>query len=102
MIRLGIIEDDEQIRNMLVDFCNEQPGFWCLRSAHAVAACFEQWKADIFLDIVLSETGRPGESGIKGVKRIKKHAPKCEVIMLTVYDDANRIFQALCNGASGY
>lgn len=102
MIRLGIIEDDEEIRTMLVDFFKEQPGISCLLSAYSVEAFFEQWKAGIFLDIVLSDIGLPGESGIQGVKRIKKHAPKCEVIMLTVYDDANRIFQALCNGASGY
>lgn len=102
MIRLGIIEDDEQIRKMLVDFFTEQTGFSCLLSAYSVEAFFEQWKEDIFLDIVLSDIGLPGESGITGVKRIKKRAPQCQVIMLTVYDDANRVFQALCNGASGY
>ncbi len=102
MIRLGIIEDDEQIRRMLVDFFKEQSGFSCLLAAHSVESFFEQWKDDIFLDIVLSDIGLPGESGIKGVHRIKKHAPKCQVIMLTVYDDANRVFQALCSGASGY
>lgn len=102
MIRLGIIEDDEQIRSMLVKFFNDQTGFSCLLAAHSVEEFFEQWKEDVFLDIVLSDIGLPGESGIQGVQRIKKHAPQCQVIMLTVYDDANRIFQALCNGASGY
>ena len=102
MIRLGIIEDDEQIRMMLVHFFTDQTGISCLLSAHSVESFFEQWKEDITLDIVLSDIGLPGESGIKGVQRIKKHAPKCQVIMLTVYDDANRVFQALCNGASGY
>lgn len=102
MIRLGIIEDDEQIRMMLVHFFKDQTGISCLLSAHSVESFFEQWKEDITLDIVLSDIGLPGESGIKGVQRIKKHAPKCQVIMLTVYDDANRVFQALCNGASGY
>ncbi|MEC3879002.1 response regulator transcription factor [Parapedobacter sp. 10938] len=102
MIRLGIIEDDEQIRRMLVDFFTGQPGFSVQLTGYSVESFFEQWKEDVFLDIVLSDIGLPGESGIKGVQRIKKHAPKCQVIMLTVYDDANRVFQALCNGASGY
>lgn len=102
MIRLGIIEDDEQIRTMLVHFFNEQSGFSCLLSARSVEAFFEQWNEGLVMDIVLSDIGLPGESGIKGISRIKKRAPRCEVIMLTVYDDANRIFQALCNGASGY
>lgn len=102
MIRLGIIEDDDQIRNMLATFFRDQEGVSCLLAAHSVESFFEQWKADVFLDIVLSDIGLPGESGIQGIQRIKKRAPKCEVIMLTVYDDANRVFQALCNGASGY
>lgn len=102
MIRLGIIEDDEQIRQMLTDYFAGQPGFSCLLSANSVEAFFEGWNEGIFLDIILSDIGLPGESGIKGVQRIKRHSPKCHVIMLTVYDDANRVFQALCNGASGY
>lgn len=102
MIQLGIIEDDEQIREMLTEYFYDQPGFSCLLSAYSVESFFEQWDEGIFLDIILSDIGLPGESGIKGVQRIKKHAPKCQVIMLTVYDDAQRIFQALCNGASGY
>src|SRR5690606_15578642 len=102
MIRLGIIEDDEQIRTMLVEFFREQTGISCQLSANSVESFFEQWKEDIFLDIILSDIGLPGESGIKGLTRIKKRAPQCQVIMLTVYDDADRVFQALCNGASGY
>lgn len=62
----------------------------------------EQWTEDIFFDVLLSDIGLPGESGIRGISRIKKRAPKCQVMMLTVYDDAKRVFQALCNGASGY
>ncbi len=102
MIRLGIIEDDDQIRETLVSFFNNQQGFSCSLSSYSVSSFFEQWTSDIHLDIILSDIGLPGESGIKGVQRIKRHAPNCQVIMLTVYDDANHVFQALCNGASGY
>lgn len=102
MIRLGIIEDDDEIRNMLDLYFRNQPGISVLLSASSVEAFFEQWGDAIYLDIVLSDIGLPGESGIKGISRIKRRAPKCQVMMLTVYDDANRVFQALCNGASGY
>ncbi len=102
MIRLGIIEDDDEIRNMLGLYFEGQPGLTVLLSASSVEAFFEQWSDAIYLDIVLSDIGLPGESGIKGVSRIKRRAPKCQVMMLTVYDDPNRVFQALCNGASGY
>lgn len=102
MIRLGIIEDDNEIRSMLEQYFSGQPGFSVLLSASSVEAFFTQWGDGIYLDIILSDIGLPGESGIKGISRIKKRAPKCQVIMLTVYDDANRVFQALCSGASGY
>lgn len=102
MVRLGIIEDDNEIRNMLEQYLADQPGISVLLSASSVEAFFKMWSPSIHLDIVLSDIGLPGESGIKGISRIKRHAPKCQVIMLTVYDDASRVFQALCNGASGY
>ncbi|WP_090156410.1 response regulator transcription factor [Dyadobacter soli] len=102
MIRLGIIEDDDQIRAMLENYFSQQAGMSVLLSASSVESFFEHWSEGIYLDIVLSDIGLPGESGIKGIPRIKRRAPKCGVLMLTVYDDANRIFQALCNGASGY
>lgn len=102
MIRLGIIEDDDQIRNMLFAFFREQDGFSCALAAHSIESFFEQWNEAIQFDVILSDIGLPGESGIKGISRIKRRAAHCEVIMLTVYDDASRVFQALCNGASGY
>ncbi|ODS81535.1 MAG: hypothetical protein ABS46_11295 [Cytophagaceae bacterium SCN 52-12] len=102
MIRLGIIEDDEEIRTMLDQYFGGQAGFSVLLSASSVEDFFEQWTDAIHPDIVLSDIGLPGESGIKGISRIKRRAPRCQVIMLTVYDDADRVFQALCNGASGY
>ncbi len=102
MIRLGIIEDDTQIRNMLFDFFADQPGFSCQLAAGSVESFFEQWYEDIYLDIILSDIGLPGESGIQGVGRIKKRCPKCSILMLTVYNDSNHIFQALCAGATGY
>lgn len=102
MIRLGIIEDDEEIRKMLVNYLGEQPDMKVMLSASSVEAFFEHWHDTLYFDIVLSDVGLPGESGIKGVSRIRRRAPTCLVMMLTVYDDANRVFQALCNGASGY
>lgn len=102
MIRLGIIEDDEHIRTALLNFFNEQQGFFCLLVADSVEGFMAQWTSDVFLDVILSDIGLPGESGIRGIPRIKKRSPKCKVIMLTVYDDAQKVFQALCNGASGY
>ena len=102
MIRLGIIEDDEQIRNMLVNFFKDTEGIQCLLVASSVEGFFDLWSESLVFDVILSDIGLPGESGIKGLSRIKKRSPQTLVLMLTVYDDADRVFQALCNGATGY
>lgn len=102
MIRLGIIEDDRQVREMLTHFFDDQQGYSCLLSASSVESFFERWTADMYFDVVLSDIGLPGQSGIQGISRIKKKEPKCQVIMLTIYDNVDKVFQALCNGATGY
>ena len=102
MVRLGIIEDDAPIRKMLTDFFASEPGFTCLISANSIEDFFDLKRKDLYLDVVLSDIGLPGQSGIEGVSRIKRCMPKCQVIMLTVYDDNTKVFQALCAGATGY
>jgi len=53
-------------------------------------------------DVVLSDIGLPGMSGIEGVRILKQQYPNLLILMLTVYDDDDRIFDAMCAGASGY
>ncbi len=53
-------------------------------------------------DIVLSDIGLPGMSGIEGIRILKERHPNLLVLMLTIHDDDERIFDALCAGASGY
>ena len=53
-------------------------------------------------DVVLNDIGLPGMNGIEGIRILKSRYPKLVVLMLTVYDDDERIFEALCAGASGY
>jgi DNA-binding NarL/FixJ family response regulator len=102
MINLGLIEDDNDIRGTLMEFFNSQAGFQCSVSAPSVEHFMAQWPAGLQLDLVLSDIGLPGLSGIKGVPMIKKRAPRCQVMMLTVYEEPEKIFQALCAGATGY
>lgn len=99
---MGIIEDDAAMRQSLVTFFTETPGIDCLLQADSVENFFEAWEKDIFLDIVLSDIGLPGVSGIEGTLMIRKKAPECQVLMLTVFDDTDNIFKALRSGASGY
>jgi DNA-binding NarL/FixJ family response regulator len=53
-------------------------------------------------DIVLTDIGLPGMSGIEGIRLLKQRLPDLRIVALTVYDDDERIFDALCAGASGY
>ena len=102
MIHLGILEDDAEIRQTLTEYVSRQPGFTCAVSAGDVTSFLDVWDSQTELDMVLSDIGMPGESGIQGIQRIKRRAPRCQVVMLTVYDDPEKIFQALCAGATGY
>jgi DNA-binding NarL/FixJ family response regulator len=53
-------------------------------------------------DVVLSDIGLPGMDGIQGIKILKERYPQMLILMITVYDDDERIFDALCAGANGY
>ncbi len=52
--------------------------------------------------IILLDVGLPGMSGIEGISRFKERVPTVQIIVLTVFDDAEKVFQALCAGADGY
>lgn len=53
-------------------------------------------------DIVLLDVGLPGMSGLDGISRLKAHAPNAQIVILTVFDDDEKIYRAICAGASGY
>jgi DNA-binding NarL/FixJ family response regulator len=57
---------------------------------------------DLTPDIILLDIGLPGMSGVEGIKHFNKLLPNTKIIMLTIYDDNENIFDAVCNGASGY
>lgn len=103
MIQLGIIEDQPTIREALTGYLRAQPEFNCVLSAGSV----EEFLAGlpelpVPPQLVLSDIGLPGLSGIEGLALIRQHLPTAEVLMLSVYTDAERVFQALRAGAVGY
>ncbi len=53
-------------------------------------------------DVIILDLGLPGMSGLEGLRRFKEMTPKAEIIVFTVFDDRDRVFQAICAGASGY
>ena len=100
-INVSIIEDERDIREGLGMLINYTGGFKCVGKYGSM----EEALAGIrhrTPDIVLSDIGLPGMDGIEGIKRIKQTHPQVTILMLSVYEDNERIFHALCAGASGY
>src|SRR6185369_2311644 len=101
VIKAAVIEDIREIREGLSTLINFTEGFRCTGSYRSVEEALSRLKEDI-PDVLLSDIGLPGMSGIEGIRIIKERYPEMQILMLTVYDDDDRIFDALCAGASGY
>lgn len=100
---LAIIEDQPTIRQTYQTYLCAQPEFDCVLVASSVEEFLEEVRSlAVPPRLVLSDIGLPGMTGIEGVARIRQLLPKAEVVLITVYSDVERIFQALCAGAVGY
>lgn len=100
-IKTAIIEDQDEIREGLASLIGFTPGFKCTGAYQSMEEAFEKMRRDV-PDVVLSDIGLPGMDGIQGIKILKERYPKMLILMITVYDDDERIFDALCAGANGY
>jgi DNA-binding NarL/FixJ family response regulator len=102
-IALAIIEDQPLIRDTLHGYLCEQPEFRCVVTAGSVEEFLAALPTAIQApDIILSDIGLPGLSGIEGIALIKEQLPMVDILMLSVYTDAERVFEAICAGAVGY
>src|SRR6266550_909419 len=100
-ISVSIVEDNEQLRATLARVINRAEGFRCLSQYPDAEAAVESLPRDR-PDVVLMDINLPGMNGVECVRRLKQLAPGTQVIMLTVYEDTENIFNALAAGASGY
>jgi DNA-binding NarL/FixJ family response regulator len=100
-IAVSIVEDDPQARKILASWVNHAPGFrlngdW--GDAEAALAALPEKKPNV----VLMDINLPGMSGVDAVKKLKAILPDTQFVMLTVYEDADHIYNALAAGATGY
>ena len=100
-IKVAIVEDDEQVRENLATLIRETEGFECIGTFSSGEAALEGMPRRA-PDVVLMDVNLPGMSGVECVRLLKSQLPELHVVILTVYDDSDRIFQALQMGASGY
>ena len=101
-IQVMIIEDDDAYRESLQAVINESGRLAC---PHACCSCEEALtvlKDDFVPEVILLDIQLPGMSGIDGIGEIKTISPVSKIIILTVFDDDDKIFNALCQGAIGY
>ena len=100
-VNVGIVEDRNQIREGLVRLINNTDGFSCTGAFRSMEEALAKIPENV-PRIVLSDIGLPGMNGIEGIKILKQRYPNLIVLMLSVYDDDDRIIEAICAGASGY
>jgi DNA-binding NarL/FixJ family response regulator len=100
-IKVAIIEDQREVREGLAILINGTTGFRCVGSFRTMEEAL-RLIANELPDVILTDLGLPGISGIKGIGILKARHPEVPIVALTVYDDDGEIFDALCAGASGY
>ncbi|MGB7925072.1 MAG: response regulator transcription factor [Pyrinomonadaceae bacterium] len=101
VIKVAIIEDRREIRDGLAMLINGTEGFRCTGSYRSMEEALAKISFEL-PDIALCDIGLPGMSGIEGMSILKERYPQMLLLILSVYDDDERIFDALCAGACGY
>lgn len=101
-IEAWIIEDNESYRNNLVKLIDQARGMKCTGAYSACEDALHELREELPPHIILLDIGLPGMDGIEGIRRIKAIAPEAHIVIITVYDDSDKIFSAICAGAAGY
>jgi len=101
MIRVAIVEDSRPIREGLTQLIGGSDGYHVTGGFQSMEEALRQLPCDL-PDVVLVDIGLPGMSGIEGIRQLKQQYPTLHLLVLSVYGDDERIFDAICAGACGY
>jgi DNA-binding NarL/FixJ family response regulator len=104
-INLAIIEDDLVIQESLETYLGANPAIQMGIVANSVEAFFDRVEKSVRLpkiDVLLLDIGLPGMSGIEGIRHIRQKFPDADIMMLTTFEEEDKIFKSLCNGACSY
>jgi DNA-binding NarL/FixJ family response regulator len=100
-LRIAIFEDNNTLRDMLYQLINGTPGFSCVgafANANDLEFAIESTKPQV----VVMDIEMPGRSGIEATRMIKDINPQIQILMQTIFEDDDKIFESICAGASGY
>ena len=100
-LRLWLIEDIRALRDSLILTISDKRSGWMVRGFPSCESALIHALED-GPEVVLMDLGLPGMSGLDGIKVIRSRWPTCEIVVFTVFDDAEKIYTAICAGASGY
>ena len=100
-IRVAIVEDDRLVRENLSLLIDAAPGFSCVGSCASAEEACEQLP-EVAPEVVLMDIHLPGRSGISCVAGLRALLPRTQIIMLTIEEDSERVFESLKAGATGY
>jgi DNA-binding NarL/FixJ family response regulator len=100
-LNVSIVDDDPDLRDSIAQFLRSARGFACLQVYDSAKAALERVPHEV-PDVLLMDINMPEVDGIECTRLLKIAVPGLQVLMLTVYEDTDRIFKALSAGASGY
>lgn len=99
--KLVVFEDNDALRDSVQLLIDSDDTFKVVGTFKSLHNCVENLK-ELQPDVIIMDIGLPEISGVEGAKMIKANMPQVEIIMHTVFEDTERIFESLCAGASGY
>lgn len=100
-IQVVIVEDDRAVREGLGMIINGTPGFRCLSTYRSVEDALRSMSG-ASPDVMLLDIHLPGMLGSDGVRAFREKHPELQILMLTIYDGQDKVFESICNGACGY
>ena len=100
--RIWLVEDNDSFRNALARTINNHAKLDCERDFSSCEDALAALTPESAPEVILLDVRLPGMSGIDGIKRFKETAPNTRIVMLTMFDDHDKVFKSICAGASGY
>ncbi len=101
-VSVWLVEDNHTFRKTVARVLNDVEGVECSQHFSNAEDALEALLGGAVPDVVLLDVELPGQSGIEAVSQIKAISPSTRVVMLTVFEDHEKVFKAICAGASGY